>query len=215
MKGVSLPLAPKDQLQRRYDEHVDSLEKLIDELARRVRAMIVGVDVRATVKYRVKSFDSYFRKLIRLSRLPGADRQQVVLTDLIGLRVVCPFLEDVTEAERALHGAFVIREVDRKGSAFSVREFGYDSIHCLLEVPQDLLESFDLDGPLDCEVQLRTILQDAWAEVEHELVYKSEFTPFDEQLQRKLAALNANLSLSDITFQEIREYQRRPYRHAC
>ena len=59
-----------------------------------------------------------------------------------------------------------------------------------------------------CEVQLRTILQDAWAEVEHELVYKAELTPLDTSLRRKLAALNANLSLSDIIFQEIRDYQR-------
>ncbi|MFW5715936.1 MAG: (p)ppGpp synthetase [Spirochaetota bacterium] len=99
--------------------------------------------------------------------------------------------------------------MDRKGAEFSVREFGYESIHCLIRVPDDLLESFHLPGPFDCEVQIRTILQDAWAEVEHELVYKADFTPFDESVQRKLAALNANLSLSDITFQEIRDYQRR------
>jgi putative GTP pyrophosphokinase len=64
-------------------------------------------------------------------------------------------------------------------------------------------------GPPAVEVQLRTILQEAWAEVEHELVYKAEFTPFDEPMKRKLAALNANLSLSDIIFQEILDYQRR------
>ena len=45
--------------------------------------------------------------------------------------------------------------------------------------------------------------------MEHELVYKAEFTPFDEPMKRKLAALNANLSLSDIIFQEILDYQRR------
>jgi putative GTP pyrophosphokinase len=56
-------------------------------------------------------------------------------------------------------------------------------------------------------VQIRTILQDAWAEVEHELVYKAEFTPFDDPMKRKLAALNANLTLSDMLFQEIRDYQ--------
>jgi putative GTP pyrophosphokinase len=51
-------------------------------------------------------------------------------------------------------------------------------------------------------------LQDAWAEVEHELVYKAEFTPFDEPLKRRLAAVNASLSLADSIFQEIRAYQR-------
>ncbi|MCR5762945.1 MAG: (p)ppGpp synthetase, partial [Treponema sp.] len=58
-----------------------------------------------------------------------------------------------------------------------------------------------------CEIQIRTILQDAWAEVEHELIYKSEFNPFDKPLRRKLAAINANLGLADTIFQEIRDYQ--------
>jgi putative GTP pyrophosphokinase len=100
-------------------------------------------------------------------------------------------------------------EVERKGSERSFREFGYESIHLLVELPVDLREE---GSGFDCpavEVQLRTILQEAWAEVEHELVYKAEFTPFDEPMKRKLAALNANLSLSDIIFQEILDYQRR------
>ncbi|MFS6554050.1 hypothetical protein VPJ68_00820, partial [Parabacteroides distasonis] len=53
-----------------------------------------------------------------------------------------------------------------------------------------------------------TILQDAWAEVEHELIYKTEFTPFDAPLRRKLASVNASLSLADTIFQEIRDYQK-------
>jgi putative GTP pyrophosphokinase len=78
----------------------------------------------------------------------------------------------------------------------------------LIRIPQGLIEK---RGTLDCEVaeiQIRTILQDAWAEVEHELVYKAEFTPFDDSMKRKLAAVNASLFLADIIFQEVRDYQR-------
>jgi putative GTP pyrophosphokinase len=101
-----------------------------------------------------------------------------------------------------------VLEVDRKGAERSFREFGYESIHLLIELPTELqAEALGFDS-MSVEVQLRTILQEAWAEVEHELVYKAEFTPFDEPMKRKLAALNANLSLSDIIFQEILDYQR-------
>jgi putative GTP pyrophosphokinase len=131
----------------------------------------------------------------------------ITITDLLALRIVCPFLEDVALAERCVRSQFTVTEVDHKGAEFSVREFGYQSIHCLVAVPDDLIESFHLSPPFEAEVQIRTILQDAWAEVEHELVYKAEFSPFGETVKRKLAALNANLSLSDITFQEIRDYQ--------
>jgi len=59
------------------------------------------------------------------------------------------------------------------------------------------------------EVQVRTILQDAWAEVEHELIYKNHFRyPNNDSIRKKLAAVNASLSLADMIFQEIRDMQK-------
>lgn len=209
MITVELPLPPRDELEQRYREQSDTYDKVLFELHRRMRTALKNCGLRSTIKYRVKSFESYYAKLLRIVRSNPDRRTPLVVGDMIALRVVCPFLEDVALAERCIRSQFQVSEVDRKGAEFSVREFGYESIHCLVNVPDDLLESFHLAAPFECEVQIRTILQDAWAEVEHELVYKAEFTPFDESVQRKLAALNASLSLSDITFQEIRDYQRR------
>ena len=208
MITVALPLPSRETLEAQYRDRTDAYGKLLYELQRRVQTALVHCGLRATIKHRVKSFQSLHQKLLRLARSAGPDATSLRVTDLIGIRIVCPFLEDVAIAERCIRAQFQIHEVDRKGAQFSVREFGYESIHCLMEPPADVLESFHVAAPFDCEIQIRTILQDAWAEVEHELVYKSEFTPFDNALQRKLAALNANLSLSDITFQEIRTYQR-------
>jgi putative GTP pyrophosphokinase len=56
-------------------------------------------------------------------------------------------------------------------------------------------------------------LQDAWAEVEHELVYKSDISLPNQSVRRKLASLNATLTLSDLIFQEIRDYQKEIRRH--
>jgi putative GTP pyrophosphokinase len=206
---VSLPLPPRNLLEQRYAEHQDSYDKLLHELQRRTRSALSGCNIRATIKYRVKSFNSYYEKLLRIVRDTGQQSGTILMTDVVAMRIVCPFLGDVAAALRTLREQFDIHELDRKGAEFTVREFGYESVHCLLTVPQDLCESFHLGGNVECEVQVRTILQDAWAEVEHELVYKSDFAPFDEAVRRKLAALNANLSLSDITFQEIRDRQRK------
>ena len=103
-----------------------------------------------------------------------------------------------------------MKEVEYKGAEQNFREFGYESIHVLVAIPDECRPKHcDLPLPenLVCEIQVRTILQDAWAEVEHELIYKTEFTPFDMPLRRKLASMNASLSLADIIFQEIRDYQ--------
>jgi putative GTP pyrophosphokinase len=124
----------------------------------------------------------------------------------MGIRVVCPFIEDLETTEALIKEHFEVVEVERKEHTF--QEFGYESTHLLIKVPADIAAK---RGPLGCDVaelQIRTILQDAWAEVEHELVYKAEFNPYDTPMKRKLAAVNASLSLADIIFQEIRIYQK-------
>ncbi|MFP4301988.1 MAG: tetratricopeptide repeat protein [Spirochaetaceae bacterium] len=208
MTSIKLPLPSKQKLRDTYENRFPLYEKALFELQRRLREELKKRGLQPSIKYRVKSFDSYYEKLLRRVRELPSSAEQVELNDLLGLRVVCPFIEDLTAVENGVLDAFDVVEVERKGSEFTAQEFGYDATHCLVRVPTDIRESFHLQESLLWEVQLRTILQDAWAEVEHELIYKAEFTPFDEPLRRKLAALNANLTLSDIIFQEIRDYQR-------
>ena len=166
-----------------------------------------------TYKSRIKSFNSYYRKVLRLKAEEVARRGQLVeLTDMMGIRIICAFMEDLKEVERQVRESFTVREVEYKGSGDNFREFGYESIHVLISIPEDCMpENPEVEIPKDmvCEIQIRTILQDAWAEVEHELIYKTEFTPFDMPLRRKLASINASLSLADTIFQEIRDYQKK------
>jgi putative GTP pyrophosphokinase len=210
-KGEELETIPdRGALMRSYDESHSGYARMLTELETRLQAALEKDSLGLIIKGRVKSFDSWYAKRIRLLRnARSCGGSPIPITDIVGLRVVCPFLGDLTMAESAICGFFKVLEVERKGAERSFREFGYESIHLLVELPEDLREDAQgFDSPV-FEVQLRTILQEAWAEVEHELVYKAEFTPFDEPMKRKLAALNANLSLSDIIFQEILDYQRR------
>jgi putative GTP pyrophosphokinase len=142
---------------------------------------------------------------------PDPDKE-LQIPDQIGVRVICPFLEDLKAVENICRKELNVIEVEQKGSDYSFKEFGYESIHLLVKLPDEILAKRKHDFVSVAEIQVRTILQDAWAEVEHELVYKTEFTPYDEQMKRKLAAVNATLSLADTTFQEIRMYQRQ-FRH--
>jgi len=180
---------------------------LLERLEARLKSCIV-VSSTPTYKARVKSFNSYYRKLLRNLPDDVANSSDLpIITDIIGIRIICAFLQDLTQVERILHNVFTVYEVERKGADRTFREFGYESTHILLAIPEELKKGLCLPAGLIFEIQVRTILQDAWAEVEHELVYKSEFSPFDLPLKRKLASINASLSLADIIFQEIRDYQ--------
>jgi putative GTP pyrophosphokinase len=181
---------------------------MLRDLETRIEESLRALSSPPGIKGRTKDFSSYFGKYLRLLKLkPGADVTPLI-TDLVGIRIVCPFIEDLSAVEGLIKNKFEVIEVERKGRNHTFKEFGYESIHLLIRIPPDLIAAH---GPCGCEVaeiQIRTILQDAWAEVEHELVYKAQFTPFDDPMKRKLAAVNANLSLADIIFQEIRSYQR-------
>ena len=211
----------RSTLKEQYDAASGIRRRIIRELVDAVEKALEGLPSCPAVRGRSKDFGSFYKKYLKLLKTEKhegrldfqapEDGQSPFsfITDLIGLRIICPFLEDLDFVQTALRKHFRVIEVDKKGAHFSFKEFGYESVHLLIEIPAEILERRGACGSTVVEVQVRTILQDAWAEVEHELVYKADFTPFDDPMKRKLAAVNASLSLADSIFQEIRAYQRR------
>ena len=205
----------KAKIRETYESYTDYFTKIMENIISILHQKII-LQSQPTYKNRVKSFSSYYKKVLRLKPEDAAEADGIVcLTDMIGIRMICAFLEDINIALEQIKKIFEVKEVEVKGAEKKFSEFGYESIHVLIKIPDDCKPP--LEGPFInlkplpesavCEIQIRTILQDAWAEVEHELIYKSEFNPFDIPLRRKLASLNASLTLADITFQEIRDYQ--------
>ncbi|MBN2340946.1 MAG: tetratricopeptide repeat protein [Deltaproteobacteria bacterium] len=193
-----------EELKNLYTKYsAEEYRQQLLQIVNGVRAVLRPLSILCHIKYRVKSFDEYSKKW---NALGGTD--QTPIGDMLGIRIICPFLEDLHVVERALEKELNISEVDHKGMERSFSEFGYESTHMLLDLNSETIEH-PLPGvaPM-CEIQLRTILQDAWAEVEHELIYKSDWSIPTDQIRRKLAALNANLSLSDVIFQELRDFQK-------
>lgn len=206
----------KLKIKDKYESYHDILFMIMNNIYKKLKDNI-KLSSQPTYKVRVKSFESYYRKILRQHPKEAATSEKLVtLTDMMGIRMICTFLEDISVVQQQISSLFDVREIEVKGASQSFREFGYESVHVLVGIPEDCIpenlddftkKGIELPEDLVCEIQIRTILQDAWAEVEHELIYKSEFTPFDMPLRRKLASMNASLSLADIIFQEIRDYQ--------
>lgn len=203
--GPNAPL-DRDRARALYDARCPVYEEALQAFYRKVRRLLESHGFNLSLKYRVKRFDAYYEKLQRLqSRTQGSPPQ---ISDMLGLRIVCPFLEDIETVKGLISAHFEVTETDRKAAQHSFREFGYDSVHLLVKLEKDAIRQTLPGTRKVLEVQLRTILQEAWAEVEHELVYKSDISIPNESLRRKLASLNATLTLSDLIFQEIRDYQK-------
>ena len=201
-KISDIPLPDQSRLKVEYEKFTKNRNLIIDDLIEQITNILSSIDSAVSVKGRIKSFSSYYSKYLNIFK---TGQILPVITDVMGLRIVCPFIQDIKAIEKLISKNFKVTENEKKGH-FTYNEFGYESTHLLINIPDDLLEKYGFPGIKIAEMQIRTILQDAWAEVEHELVYKAEFNPVDS-VKRKLAAVNASLSLADIIFKEIREHQ--------
>ncbi len=202
----------KHIIEENYNKYQNLFNSILENVETKLKNCIKLISA-PTYKARIKSFPSYYKKILRNKpELAIHSKKLICLTDMIGIRVICPFLEDLQTVQKIIEKNFDVVEVEIKGAEQSFREFGYESVHVLIKIPENCFpkdNSLEIPEDLVCEIQIRTILQDAWAEVEHELIYKSEFNPFDKPLRRKLASINASLCLADMIFQEIRDYQNR------
>ncbi|WP_256729175.1 tetratricopeptide repeat protein [Treponema parvum] len=245
--GGDYVLPEKNTIKNVYEKYTPLLSAIVKNIEQSLKDTL-SLRSNPTYKSRIKTFASYYRKILRVKKRQEFANDDVLIcvSDIMGIRVICAFLEDLSVVERQIKENYVVKEVEHKGNPNNFKEFGYESVHILIEIPpscvpvmlpgcaylsepdrlivsdkaaasdqpsgkpsDDVKEVAPLKIPKDlvCEIQVRTILQDAWAEVEHELIYKSEFSPTDIPLRRKLASMNASLSLADIIFQEIRDYQ--------
>ena len=139
-----------------------------------------------SVKFRVKDPEHLIEKIIR-KKIKRPDMSidisnyQKLMTDLIGTRVIHLFKEDWEAIDKFIRKRWSLAEKPQanfkkgdtgalfenlisKGFDIRYREFGYRSIHYLVK-----LETGDV--PLIAEVQLRTIFEEAWSEIDHHIRY--------------------------------------------
>ncbi|RPI77469.1 MAG: hypothetical protein EHM45_08940 [Desulfobacteraceae bacterium] len=196
----------EEDLQKIYQNNFPSWEELLNGISSSISNKLRAEELKFTLRIRIKSLESLYAKKQR--PVHAGVNQNLKIKDLFGLRFIVPFLEDVERVVEIIKESFDVVDIERKSEALSYREFAYDSVHVEISLEKLSIELPDFCCPL-CEIQIRTLLQDAWAEIEHDLVYKSdiEFTG-NKVIRKKIAALNANLVLSDMIFQEIRDKQK-------
>ena len=149
------------------------------------------------VTYRIKTRSSVENKLIRK---PEKYQKLTNMTDIAGFRVICYFSDQVDQVARLLEENFVVDKVNSvdKRNALPTTSFGYSSLHYICTLPHNG-EYPEKLCVLPFEVQIRSVLQHAWAEIEHDLGYKSAFgVPRD--IRREFSRLAGLLEIADDLF---------------
>ncbi|HLP79178.1 MAG TPA: hypothetical protein VK158_00945 [Acidobacteriota bacterium] len=170
----------RDQFARKQGVY----EQTAQRVAQKVKSSLLNQQVPIhAVTHRVKTFESFYTKAIR----KGYSKPFEQCEDIAGVRVVCPFSEHVSSAIKVIQETFKIVSQTRKKK--HIDQFSYTGQHFIV-----------LDGEL-CEIQVRTILQDAWAGLEHYMNYKQ--LGLDEEEKRRVNALSAIFELAEGQFAQI------------
>lgn len=152
----------------------------------------------------VRKFDRKYRNQVEEFNSTYSIKDYV--SDLIGVRVICIYESDIDMVAEVLREHFdLIEETDKsKELESTVSSFGYKGLHLDLKLkgPRSGLPEYETFQDLKFEVQIRTIVQDAWSEVDHKLKYKKQ-TPLE--LQRRIAGLAALFEIADREFEVIRD----------
>ena len=130
--------------------------------------------------------------------------------DLVGVRVTVFHSTEIPVAIGALQQSFrVERSVDKTAEMRISGGFGYGSHHLILTVDEnssDIEELSDYQGT-SFEVQVRTVLQHAWAEFEHDVRYKRGIDVVDPRVDRAFTLAAGLIELADQQFDQIAALQ--------
>ena len=185
-----------EQYRRTRDSRKEFLASLAKEIKRTLRD---GNFAFVDVPYRVKREASLIQKL----RDPKwAFKTIDEVHDVCGLRIITYLREDIEKAFNLLQTVFdVTDQKERKPD--DPTQFGYLSVHAQIRF-RDTHPGRRSDwSGYYAEIQVRTVLQHAWAEIEHDLGYKNDIGP-PEHLKRRFALLSALLEIGDREFDELR-----------
>lgn len=200
-RAVQRYAASHDELRGVTDAYVGLVTRLLDD---------AGINYLA-VTGRTKSVESFAGKAAR--RLQGGrlahPKPLTDITDQVGVRVVTYVLADVDAVAQLLSSQLVVREDRDMGQETAdAGRFGYSSRHLLVALDEERAEAgIPTDRP--ASVQIRTVLQHAWAEFEHDVRYKGSVS--DEHapdFDRRFTLAAGLLELADQQFTAIRDRHR-------
>ena len=188
---------------REYQDNLPRFREVEQEVKEKLRQTLADAGLLvAAIESRVKGYDSLAGKL----ELKGHKYSSLAdLTDILGLRVITFYIDDVDKVASAVERLFDIdweNSVDKR-KIHEIDSFGYLSLHYICKVP---------DFPYRFEIQMRTLLQHAWANMDHDTGYKSG-VEIPRRYMRNMSRLAGMLELVDDEFSKIRieltDYRRR------
>lgn len=165
-----------------------------------VAESLVGLPVSLhSISARAKNPDSAAAKIKR----KNYGRPQTQMTDIIGVRIITSYARDVEAVVSRLRDRYEIDETQSidKRQILGISTTGYRSVHLIASLGKVGItgEAAYILEKIKVEIQIRSIIEHAWAEIEHELRYKSGVL-LPPEVQRRFSVVAGTLELVDREF---------------
>jgi ppGpp synthetase/RelA/SpoT-type nucleotidyltranferase len=201
----------KNNFKNYYDSNRKHLIDCKNAYIRIISSLIKRFEVGEVTKIegRVKDREECIKKFRRKyqNRLEAEEQLYEIkdfISDLVGIRLVCLYKEQIPLLSRVLQQHFKVLDVTDKISSVESTEdsFGYKGLHMDLALNDEMasLPKYLKYANRPFEIQIRSLIQDSWSVLDHKIKYKKSI-PHD--LKRRINILSALFELADREFQEI------------
>jgi putative GTP pyrophosphokinase len=152
----------------------------------------------------IKKFSRKYQADLEKASIPYEIKAHV--TDLIGLRLVCLYEDEIEPISALVCDQFEVIEITDKIAQIEGTEnaFGYKGLHLDLRLNEarSVMPEYAPFAQFRFELQIRTIVQDSWSALDHKIKYK-KIIPAG--LKRRINTLAALFELADREFRQIRD----------
>ncbi len=199
---------PKAELRRCLNDYLIFQNDYICA-AKRIRTELEILELDYRIKYdhriikaidgRTKSVKSICTKLQKKKKPLTLESAAKNLTDIAGIRVICPYISDIYEIQDRLLAQDSISLIRRSDYIRHPKPSGYRSLHLIVGTS---LHSVENAARIPVEIQLRTVAMDSWAGLEHKLKYKNPHGVSDD-VSTELSECAAVIAQTDERMQRI------------
>jgi len=187
---------------REFDTNVPTYTKLVEEIKYTLWEALNEAEIKIhSVEGRVKDRPGFMEKITRKDYSDPFNE----MPDIVGARAVCLFIEDLPKIDEIIRENFTVKVTEDKINDSAIDSFGYMSVHyeCSWKESNTGPRYRGFEG-ITFEIQCRTLLMDAWANVSHHLAYKGKASVPNE-LQKDFHALSALFYIADQQFQKFQD----------
>lgn len=180
----------------------DRIEDVCNQITDEIKNILEGTGIYFQIISRVKSPKSISTKLMNGNYQFG----QKHLQDLIGIRIIFYYYDDITIVKEILENVFNLLDIWAESNN-DVDKFKATKRNGVFVIPEECMRLYpkgEWKLPIDktFEIQLRTMGFEGWHEVEHDMRYKKsdeigDMWEDNYNLSRMLNCVLANLELCD------------------